>query len=170
MRKCESAFKVEWWPIGRVRPYPGNPRQIPESAVAKVAASLKAFGWRQPIVVDREEFTVVGHTRHLAAQRLGHDRVPVHVAADLTPEQAKAYRLADNRVGEESRWDQDKLDQEFADLADLGVDLALTGFDLVELPSLSEPAFEPMPAAEVKPLDKSGQWAVCPECGHGFKP
>lgn len=170
MRKCESAFTVEWWPIHNVRPYPGNPREIPASAVAKVAASLKSFGWRQPIVVDRDSVTVVGHTRHLAALQLGHERVPVHVAADLTPEQARAYRLADNRVGEESRWDQDKLKIEFTELADLGVDLALTGFDAVEFPGLSDPDFAPLASSDVKPLDQTAKWQTCPKCGHGFEP
>ena len=80
---------VEWWPIERPLPYARNPRLTPETAIAKVAASLKEYGWRQPIVVDDSGVIVVGHTRLLAAQRLGLTQVPVHVATDLSPAQIR---------------------------------------------------------------------------------
>ena len=97
-------MKVELMDIGRVIPYARNPRRN-EAAVAKVAASIKEFGWRQPIVVDREMVILAGHTRYLAAQRLGMEKVPVHVAKDLTPQQARAYRIMDNRSRDASEWD-----------------------------------------------------------------
>lgn len=84
---------IELWPIEKPIPYARNARRISETAVAKVAASIQEFGWRQPIVVDSEGVIVAGHTRLLAAQRLGLKTVPVHVAANLTPAQIKAYRL-----------------------------------------------------------------------------
>ena len=103
--RAHSTLSVEWWPIERPIPYARNPRIAPEAAVAKVAASLAEYGWRQPIVVDTQGVIVAGHTRLLAAQRLGLAQVPVHVASDLTAQQIKAYRLADNRTAEESSWD-----------------------------------------------------------------
>jgi DNA modification methylase len=125
-------MKVEVVPIVSVVPYARNPRKN-AAAVAKVAASIKEFGWRQPIVVDSERVIIAGHTRLLAALHLGLREVPVHVAEGLTPAQVKAYRLADNRVGEEAEWDADLLALEFGDLQGLDFDLSLTGFDPDEI-------------------------------------
>ena len=77
-------MEIEFWPIDRPVPYAKNPRKIPQSAIDKVAASIKEFGWRQSIVVDAEGVIVVGHTRLLAARKLGLLEVPVHVAAAAT--------------------------------------------------------------------------------------
>ena len=85
MKTRSAELTVEWWPIEKPTPYARNARVCPESAIAKVAASLKEFGLRQPIVVDEEGVIIAGHTRLLAAQRLGLEQVPVHVATDLTP-------------------------------------------------------------------------------------
>src|ERR1035441_11025016 len=87
----ERAMKIELWQIDRPLPYAKNPRKIPQSAVDKVAASIKEFGWQQPIVVDVVGVVVVGHTRLLAARKLGLLEVPVHVATDLTDAQCRAY-------------------------------------------------------------------------------
>lgn len=119
-------MRVAYVPIGDVRPYEGNPRRN-EEAVQAVAASIREFGWRQPIVVDADGTIVVGHTRYKAAQALGMTEVPVVVATDLTPERAQAYRLADNRTGELSEWDMDLLAQELDGLTSL--DMGAFGFD-----------------------------------------
>jgi len=103
-------------PRKSVVPYARNARKIPAQAVDKVAASLREFGWRQPIVVDRDRVIICGHTRLLAAQKLGLTEAPVHVAENLTPAQVRAYRLLDNRSHEESAWDPDLLSFEFLDL------------------------------------------------------
>ena len=132
----DDEMTVEWWPTERVIPYARNPRVAPEAAVAKVAGSIKEFGWKQPIVVDAEGVIIAGHTRLAAAQRLGLERVPVLVATDLTPAQVKAYRLADNRTAQETTWDHELLELEIEDLSGLDFDLALTGFDGVELEEL----------------------------------
>jgi ParB-like chromosome segregation protein Spo0J len=95
-------MKTELWPIDQVIPYPGNPRKIPKSAITKVATSIEQYGWRQPIVVDRNRVTIVGHVRWLAAKELHRSEVPVHVAEDLTATQVRAYRLMDNRSHEET--------------------------------------------------------------------
>src|SRR6202167_3904096 len=129
------SFTVEWWPIGRVTPYPNNARVIPGSAIEKVASSIRAFGWRQPIVVDADGVIIVGHVRLLAAQSMAMTDVPVHVALDLTPGQVKAYRLMDNRSHEEATWDLDLIGPELQSIQELDsdFDLALTGFDQDEL-------------------------------------
>ena len=130
-------------PIGEVHPYPNNPR-INSEAVDKVAASLKSFGWRQPIVVDSSNVIIVGHTRLQAAKRLRMKEVPVLVADDLSEEQVKAYRLADNKTAEFAEWDMDKLGDELADILD--IDMEEFGFDLsefVEEPEVVEDDFEP---------------------------
>lgn len=126
-------MKVELWPIDRPVPYAKNPRKIPQSAIDKVAASINEFGWRQPIVVDANGVVVVGHSRLLAARKLGLLEVPVHVAADLTEAQCRAYRIADNRAGEEARWDDELLKLEISELGELA---GLTAFDPKELTRL----------------------------------
>ena len=136
-------MRVESRPIADVRPYAGNPRKIPKRAVDAVAASIEQYGFRQPIVVDTEGVVIAGHTRLHAAQKLGLESVPVHVA-DLTPEQARAYRLADNRTNEFAAWDDETLTQELATLsATLDTDLAalsaMTAFDTRELDRLLGP-------------------------------
>ena len=94
--------------IELLKPYAKNPRNN-DGAVAAVADSITKYGFRQPIVVDTDGVIVVGHTRWKAAQKLGMAEVPVHVATDLTPEEARAYRIADNRVAELAEWDNDLL-------------------------------------------------------------
>ena len=127
-------MKIELWPVDQVIPYARNARTISESAVAKVAASIQEFGWRQPIVVDVHRVIVAGHTRLLAARKLGLKEVPVHIADNLTPAQIKAYRLMDNRSHDETSWDFELLGPELTDLQSLGFgNLELTGFDEKEI-------------------------------------
>jgi ParB-like chromosome segregation protein Spo0J len=109
-------------PLERLIPYARNPRKN-AAAVATVAASLKEFGWRQPIVVDEAMVILAGHTRLEAARQLGLASAPVHVARGLTPAQAKAYRLMDNRASENAEWDEALLGLELGDLQGEGFDL-----------------------------------------------
>ena len=153
------------WQPSRCIPYARNARLIPDSAIGKVAASIKEFGFKQPIVVDAENVIIAGHTRLLAAERLGLDAVPVLVADDLTPAQVKAYRLADNRTGQEATWDMELLGIELEDLAGLDIDLSMTGFDASELLMPSD--FAPVGEDEQPRLDQKNP-VVCPECGHEF--
>jgi DNA modification methylase len=129
-------LKVCWWPIDKPIPYARNSRKIPERAIDKVAASIKEFGFRQAIVVDKDGVIICGHTRLLAAKKLGLKQVPVHVADNLTPAQVKAYRLMDNRSHEETDWNLELLGPEISELKDFGIDLSLTGFDAVEIDTL----------------------------------
>src|ERR1039457_7516467 len=102
-------MNITFWPLERIIPYGRNARKIPAEAVAKVAASIQEFGWRQPIVVDGKGVIICGHTRLLAAQKLGLKEAPVHVADNLTPAQVRTYRLLDNRSHEETFWDDEIL-------------------------------------------------------------
>jgi len=130
--------KVELRDIQTIRPYESNPR-LNDQAVEAVAKSLREFGFRQPVVVDPEGVIIVGHTRYKAALKLGLKQVPVHVATDLTPAQAKAYRVADNATGDIATWNPDLLPLELKDLQGMGFDLGLLGFSAEELGALLAP-------------------------------
>ena len=132
-------MKIEKWDIGRVTPYERNPRRN-DDAVEAVAASIREFGFRQPIVVDAEGVVIAGHTRLKAARHLGLAKVPVHVAKDLTPEQVRALRIADNKTGELATWDMDLLPLELAELRDAEFDLSVLGFDMSEVEAMLAPA------------------------------
>ena len=111
-------MKIELRKLADIRPYDKNPR-LNDNAVAAVAASIREFGFRQPIVVDTDGVIICGHTRYKAAVQLGLEKVPVHIAKDLTPEQIKAYRIADNKTGELAEWNYDLLPIELGELADV---------------------------------------------------
>jgi ParB-like chromosome segregation protein Spo0J len=128
----ERDMQVEMRAIGSIRPYENNPRHN-DAAVDAVAASIREFGWRVPIVCDEQLVVICGHTRLKAAHKLGLTEVPVHIAVGLTPAQARAFRLADNQTAALSQWDDDKLPIELAALQEEGFDLALTGFDADKL-------------------------------------
>ena len=111
-----------------IRPYEKNPRRN-DKAVDKVAASIRDFGFKVPIVIDKNGVIIAGHTRYKASVNLGLENVPCIVADDLTPKQIKAFRLADNKVGEISEWDEDLLKDE---LDELDYDMSEFGFDIEE--------------------------------------
>ena len=115
--------------IDSIKPYKNNPRDN-EAGVDAVANSIKQFKWQQPIVVDKDNVIIVGHTRYLAAKKLGLKEVPVKVATGLTPEQVKAYRLADNKTGELTDWNLDLLDDELDSIID--INMSDFGFDKLE--------------------------------------
>jgi DNA modification methylase len=131
-------MKVEMWAIDRVKPYENNPR-INDGAVDAVAASIREFGFRVPIVVDRDGVIVAGHTRLKAAEKLSLEKVPVVVAKDLTPDQIRAYRIADNKTAELAEWNYDLLPIELTELLGAEFNLELLGFDKDELAKLLDP-------------------------------
>lgn len=143
---------IELWPIDRPKPYPKNARKWSAAAVAKVASSVREYGFRQPIVVDVDDVIVIGHLRREAAKSLGLAQVPVHVASDLTPVQIRGLRLADNRTNQEASWDEDLLGPELADLGALGFDLNLTGFDVYEVDKLLRDPLDEERAEQAPPL------------------
>ncbi|MEY4948969.1 MAG: hypothetical protein RL698_1180 [Pseudomonadota bacterium] len=157
-----APMSVELRPLDAVRPYANNPRQN-DDAVDAVAESIRRFGFRQPIVVDADGVIVAGHTRFRAAQRLGLESVPVHVATDLTADEIRAYRLADNKTAELASWDTSMLSIELDALRGAGIDWTLLGFDEEELAKLLAPAGtegltdpDAVPEKPVDPVTKPG--------------
>jgi DNA modification methylase len=133
---------LRWLSIDAVTPYEHNPRRAPASAIELVARSIAENGFLSPIICDTQQVILAGHTRLLAARSLGLAQVPVIIAPDLSPAQAKAYRLMDNRSHEESCWNQGLLSAELAELIGMEIDPALTGFSAEELSALLAPPLE----------------------------
>src|SRR5262245_49861760 len=153
-------MQVELRPVESIKAYDNNPRDN-DGAVDAVAASLREFGFRQPLVVDEQGVVIVGHTRLKAAIKLGMTEVPVHVAVGLTPEQARAYRIADNQTATLASFDDAKLVAELMSLQQAGFDLDLTGFSSEQLMGLvgTEPAHgdpDAVPAPPEQPLTMVG--------------
>jgi ParB-like chromosome segregation protein Spo0J len=163
-------MKIELWSIDKPIPYARNARTIPQAAVDKVAASIREFGWQQPIVVDVERIVVAGHVRLLAAKQLGEKKVPVLVATGLTPAQTKAFRLMDNRSHQETGWDMELLGLEISELQTLSADVALmSGFNAEEIAEFLASAGGSSTDApnDFKTYDESIPVAhECPKCGY----
>ena len=146
--------------IENIVPYENNPRYN-EKAVDAVARSIEEFGFQQPLVLDKNNVIIVGHTRHKAAQKLGLETVPCVIADNLTEEQVRAYRLADNKVGELADWDFELLQQELdeiidIDMSELGFDFGDVDIDWATVEDLSEETYEEPKKTMLK----------CPCCGH----
>jgi hypothetical protein len=154
-KKTPSGMIIETRPLDAITPYEGNPRVISDTAIEKVATSLREYGWQQPIVVDPEGVIIAGHTRLAAARKLGLAEVPVVVATDLTSAQVRAYRLMDNRSHEDTGWDAIGLLDELDALAAEDVDLTLVGFDPGEVASLR--------GSKGSPLDPDAEWEGMPD-------
>ena len=124
---ASGRMKIEYRDIKSLHPYENNPR-INDHAVDGVANSIKAFGFKVPIIIDGNGVIVCGHTRYKAAKQLGISKVPCVVASDLTDEQVRAFRLVDNKVGEASQWDYSMLADELKSLSDFDVPMVDFGF------------------------------------------
>ena len=120
-------LKIEYVDINSIKPYKKNPRKNDE-AIPYVMESIKQFGFKNPVILDKDNVIVAGHTRIESAKRLGITEIPCIYADDLTDEQIRAFRLADNKVGEIAEWDIDLLDTELDDI--LNIDMSDFGFDL----------------------------------------
>lgn len=142
-----------------IKPYERNPRVISQAAVDAVAKSIQAFGFRQPIVVDKDGIILAGHTRYKAACQLGLAEVPVVWASDITDLQAKGYRIADNKTAELSAWDRDGLDAEIKELAGTEIDLNALGVSDWELERILQ---EPEPEPSGLPLDEAPSSPAAP--------
>ncbi|MDD5220712.1 MAG: ParB N-terminal domain-containing protein [Candidatus Bipolaricaulis sp.] len=170
-------MKITYKNPSEIKPYPNNPR-LNEDAIDKVARSISEFGFRQPIVIDKDNTIIVGHTRWKAALRLNLDKVPVHVATDLTLEQIKAYRIADNKTSEFSDWDWPALKLELNYLKELDIDLDWLGLDDFSpninpfIESQNVTGEDILKAREKldSQYDKGKDMieVVCPECGKTF--
>src|SRR5260370_18976778 len=155
---------IEYRKLADIHPYHRNARKIPERAVIAVAKSINEFGWRQPIVVDKAGVIVIGHVRLAAAHWLKLDVAPVHVAANLSEEQIRALRLADNRVHDETTWDPELLTAELLDMRTLDLDLTLTGFTQREIDSMlrvTNSAEDEIPEVPEVPVTRAGDVWLC---------
>ena len=150
-----KVFDIE---ISRLREYENNPRDN-DRAVEAVAESIREFGFKVPVIVDTENVIVAGHTRIKAARMLGLDTVPCIVADDLSPEQIKAFRLADNKVGELAEWDFTKLEDELVSLAD-EFDMSAFGFSFPEEKKDESPEEFAEYDEDIPTKNK------CPHCGY----
>lgn len=148
--------------IDKIIPYHNNPRK--NLNVEKVASSITEFGFQQPIVVDKNYIVIVGHTRLQAAKKLNYQKVPVFIA-DLSENKAKAYRIADNRLNEDSSWDYDFLNIEMNILNEGNYDLAQLGFNDEELKNLlaNQGDFEPTDIDDQSDIDEASE--RCETCG-----
>lgn len=141
-------LKIQNYKVAELIPYVNNPRHNAD-AVDAVASSIAEFGFNVPCVIDKNKILVTGHTRLLAAKKLGLDSVPCIMADHLTDAQIKAFRLADNRVSELATWDTDLLASELEELADLNVDMSAFGFD--------EPEADPDDVDECEPEEEAAE-------------
>jgi len=174
-------MQIEWWDVDRPKDYPHNPRKWSAQAIEKVGVSIRAYGFRQPVVVDKDEVIVIGHLRRAAARQIGLKQVPVHVARDLSPAQIRGLRLADYSTNQEAEWNEDLLGIEISELASLDFDLSLTGFDLTEIDRFmasesagltdEDAAPEPpaVPVTRTGDLWLMGGHVVCPDCGEAHE-
>jgi DNA modification methylase len=180
LKENHRTMKIELRKLSEIKPYSDNPR-LNDQAVDAVAASIREFGFRQPIVVDESDVIVVGNTRYKAALKLGLEEVPVHVATGLSPAQIKAYRIADNKTADLSDWNHDLLVQELIGLQSMEFNLDLVGFSADELSELlhseatdglTDPDAIPEPPDE--PKTKTGDlWLMGNHrllCGDSSKP
>lgn len=154
-------MKVQIVKIDKIIPYINNPRK--NQNVDKVANSIKEFGFRQPLVVDKDYNIIVGHTRLQAAKQIGLKEVPIHIA-NLNKDQLKAYRIADNRVNQESEWDYQLLHNELKDLINEDYNMFTLGFEGLELDNIIN-----ADSFSTKWLDQMKEWKNMPEFKHDDK-
>ena len=139
-----SRLEIDYRPITGLIPYARNARTHSDAQIAEIAASIRAFGFTNPVLVDGDNGIIAGHGRVLAARKLGMATVPVIELAGMSEAEKRAYILADNKLALKAGWDEELLAAEIGDLSDLGFDLALTGFELGEIDALladDTPAF-----------------------------
>lgn len=160
-------LKIEYVDVDSLRPYDNNPRRY-DRAIDAVARSIEEFGFRNPIIVDRNGVIIAGHTRWYAARKLGLGQVPIIRADDLTERQVRAFRIADNKTSELAQWDMELL---VAELTDLGDDI-FTGFTDDELAELLTPADALDLDNELEDEHEDEEQREiyrCPKCGFKFE-
>lgn len=149
--------------ITELKPYEKNPRRN-EEAVQYVAKSIEQFGFKVPIVIDENDVIVCGHTRYLAAKQLEIEELPCVIADDLTEEQVKAFRLADNKVAEIAEWDFELLGEELAEI----LEIDMTEFNFANLTDVEEINMDDF-FKESNKQDKKPKTTICPHCGKEFE-
>lgn len=161
--------KLEWRNIGEIIPYARNSRTHSEEQVAQIAASIKEFGWTNPVLIDEENGIIAGHGRLAAARKLGHTEIPVIELTGLSEAQKRAYVIADNKLALNAGWDRDLLRIELEELHQDQFKMDLIGFDANELAiAMGLGAdFEPGTEEDQGKLDEKSP-IICPACRHEF--
>jgi ParB-like chromosome segregation protein Spo0J len=162
-----KSLEIKYLPIDALVPYERNPRTHSEEQIAQIAASIREFGFTNPILIDSKRGIIAGHGRFAAAKELGLETVPCIDLRHLTDDQRRALVIADNKIALNGGWNEDLLRLELTDLKELGANLELTGFDAMELADIMLGK-----DVEFKEYDESAaddvQLATCPKCGHTF--
>jgi ParB-like chromosome segregation protein Spo0J len=171
MTKAASwiADKIERWPIDKLIPYARNARTHSDAQVAQIAASIREFGFTNPVLIDGEGNIIAGHGRVLAARKLGMQEIPCIRLEHLTETQRRAYIIADNKLALNAEWDEELLALELSELQELGFDLDLTGFrfDEIKLPQIDDNDRQESSAKEID-VDEYEMQHKCPRCGFEF--
>jgi ParB-like chromosome segregation protein Spo0J len=164
------ADKVERRPIDALIPYARNSRTHSDEQVAQIAASMREWGWTNPVLVDEDGGIIAGHGRVMAARKLGYDEVPCMVATGWTDAQKRAYVIADNKLALNADWDNELLKLEIHAIDEAGFELVNIGFTGSELDLLMFDAdFAPGSEDDQGKLDQlDPKMVCCPECGHSF--
>ncbi|ENY8491868.1 TPA: ParB N-terminal domain-containing protein [Clostridioides difficile] len=149
-----------------IKPYENNPRNN-EQAIEKVVNSIKEFGFNNPITVDKDYVIVTGHTRYEASKILGLKQVPCIILSNLAEEQIKGYRLADNKIGEFSEWEFDKMTKELAEIEN--IDMSSLGFNIHMFEDLGIIDADFILEEELEEKEKKGKMVKCPHCNEEFE-
>lgn len=174
LSKLTKKMTIEYIPVDEIVPYEHNPRDN-DGAVDATASSIEQFGFKQPLVLDKDKVIIVGHTRLKAAKKLGLEKVPCVIADNLTAEQADAYRIVDNKSGEASSWDWDKLGFEYVKTIEEGeADMEPFQFDIdtdaviAKLEAESEQHLRDGGELNLDDFGDGNFRYECPECGMRF--
>lgn len=164
-----SKLQVKYLPLNEIIPYVNNARTHDDMQVSQIAASIKEFGFNNPILLDEQKGIIAGHGRLAAAQNLGLKEVPCVYLKHLTEAQRKAYILADNRIALNAGWDTELLKMELKELENSDFDMMLLGFEDTEIKGLFG-EFEPGSEDEQSNLDEKQMiFLTCPNCGDEFE-
>jgi len=162
-------MKIEQVKIEALIPYARNSRTHSDGQVAQIAASIKEFGFTNPVLIDETGSIIAGHGRVMAARKLGLADLPSIRLTHLTEAQKKAYVIADNKLALNAGWDDEMLAVELTDLKDMSFDLDMTGFTADEIAALNTPDFQPGTEDDQGKLDElEPKWIACPHCGKEF--
>jgi len=162
-------LSIKYHHVADLIAYGKNARTHSDAQVSQIAASIREFGFTNPILIDEQNGIIAGHGRVLAAQKLGMATAPTITLSGLTDTQKRAYIIADNKLALNAGWDEEMLSLEFAELDEAGFDLELTGFSIPEMTILMGFGVDMKPGTE----DEQGRLdeispIICPACGHEF--
>lgn len=161
-------LKIEMRKVADLLPYARNARTHSEEQIKQIAASIKEFGFNNPVAIDKDNMILCGHGRVLGAQKLGMQEVPCVCLSHLSETQKKAYILADNKIALNSDWDDKMLKLELEELSDSDFDISLTGFSNADLDGIEDINLDDF-LTEDEPKEKEPKTVICPHCGKSFE-